>query len=103
MDTSLVLTASDGIATDGACGYADCQSLWILFLVLNIFGASVFASGMIANLLLTIRSVLPQDKALSLATELTVLGLIVYIPGHIGYQAIAGIVEIVFIILWFNC
>lgn len=85
-----MITASDGIATDGACGFADCQPLWILFLVLNIIGASIFATGMIANLLITIRSVLPQDKALSLAAELTVLGLIVYIPGHIGYQAIAG-------------
>lgn len=89
-DTDLVITAADTIATDGACGFVDCESLWISFLVLSISGASVFATGMVANLLLTIRSALPQDKALSLATELTLLGLVVYIPGHIGYQAIAG-------------
>lgn len=90
MDTEIVLASSDGIATDGACGFVDCQALWILFQVLTIFGATFFATGVIANLLLTIRCVLPQDKSLSLATELTVVGLIVYIPGHIGYKAIAG-------------
>lgn len=81
---------SDGIATDGACGFVDCQTLWIMFQVLTIFGASFLATGAIANILITIRSVLPQDKALSLGMELTFVGLFVYIPGHIGYQAIAG-------------
>lgn len=59
-------------------------------MVLTIFGASILGSGLVGNLLISIRCVLLQDKSLALALELTFLGLIVYIPGKIGYQIIAG-------------
>lgn len=77
-------------ATDGACGFIDCQQLWIIFQALTIFGAALLGSGLIGNLIITIRCVLPQDKSLALSMELFLSGLIVYVPGKIGYQAIAG-------------
>lgn len=77
-------------ATDGACGFTDCQQLWIIFQALTVFGAGLLGSGLIGNLIITIRCVLPQDKSLALSMELFLGGLIVYIPGKIGYQIIAG-------------
>lgn len=55
-----------------------------------IFGASLLGSGLVANILISIRAVLPQDKAIALALELTFIGLLSNIPGKIGYQFIAG-------------
>lgn len=87
----IVLTDESTVyATEGACGFADCQQLWILFQVLTVFGAAMLGSGLIGNLIITIRCVLPQDKSLALSMELFICGLIVYIPGKIGYQIIAG-------------
>lgn len=87
-----------GTATEGACGFGDCQVFWIVFQVLTVVGAALLGSGLVGNILISIRSVLPQDKALALSTELTVLGLIVYIPGKISYQSLAGIfgIELIF-------
>lgn len=77
-------------ATEGACGFTDCQQLWIIFQALTVFGAALLGSGLIGNLIITIRCVLPQDKSLALSMELFLSGLIVYIPGKIGYKIIAG-------------
>lgn len=68
----------------------DCQKYWIIFQALTVFGASLLASGLIGNLLISIRSVLPQDKSLALSMELWLFGIIVYIPGKIVYRHIAG-------------
>lgn len=84
------LAAFDIHATDGACGYVDCQKFWIIFQALTVFGAAVLATRIVGKILISIRCVLRQDKALALALELTLLGLIVYIPGKIAYEFIAG-------------
>jgi hypothetical protein len=47
-------------------------------------------SGLVGNLIITIRCVLPQDKALALSFELWLGGLIVYLPGRFLYRWIAG-------------
>lgn len=87
----LVLTGESAVyATEGACGFDDCQQFWIIFQALTIFGAALLGSGLIGNLIITIRCVLPQDKSLALSMELFLGGLIVYVPGKIGYQIIAG-------------
>lgn len=98
VDTTIVLNDDSLIdATEGACGFTDCQQLWIIFQALTIFGAALLGSGLIGNLIITIRCVLPQDKSLALSMELFLSGLIVYIPGKIGYQAIAGNGKTIFI------
>lgn len=97
VDTMLVLNEESRVhATEGACGFADCQQLWIIFQVLTIFGAALLGSGLIGNLIITIRCVLPQDKSLALSMELFLGGLIVYVPGKIAYQFIAGNLDIYF-------
>lgn len=77
-------------ATDGACGYVDCQKYWIIFQALTVFGAAVVATRLVGKIVISIRCVLRQDKAMALAIELTVAGLVVYIPGKIIYELIAG-------------
>ncbi|KAJ6647839.1 Solute carrier organic anion transporter family member 74D [Pseudolycoriella hygida] len=90
IDTMLALNVESMVhATQGACGFRECQQLWIIFQALTIFGASLLGSGLIGNLLITIRCVLPQDKSLALSIELFLCGLVVYVPGKIGYQVIA--------------
>lgn len=87
----LVLNDESAVhATEGACGFDDCQKIWIIFQALTVFGAALLGSGLIGNLIITIRCVLPQDKSLALSMELFLSGLIVYVPGKIGYQIIAG-------------
>lgn len=91
VDTALVLNDESLVyATEGACGFVDCQQLWIIFQAMTVFGAALLGSGLIGNLLITIRCVLPQDKSLALSMELFLGGLIVYVPGKIVYQVIAG-------------
>lgn len=81
---------ADAVATIGACGAEDCQPWWIVYQVLTVVGAGVVASAWVGRVLVSLRAVLPQDRALALAMELTLVGLIVYGPGHFGYEAIAG-------------
>ncbi|XP_058446033.1 solute carrier organic anion transporter family member 74D [Malaya genurostris] len=88
IDTELVLIEG-GIATEGACGFQDCQKYWIIFQVLTVVVAVLLGSALIGKVIISIRSVLPQDKALALAVELTLVGLVVYLPGTAAYQAIA--------------
>lgn len=83
------LTNIDGIATEGACNNSGCQKFWITFQALNAIGAALLASGLIGNLLITIRSVLPQDKSLALSFEVCAVGLFAYIPGKVSYDAVA--------------
>lgn len=78
------------IATEGACGMDDCQPFWISHQVLSIIAASLLGSTLIGKLIISLRAVLPQDKSAALAIELLFIGLIVYIPGKMGYRFIAG-------------
>lgn len=78
------------IATEGACDYADCQKMWIIFQILFGFAIVCMGTRLIGKILISIRSVLYQDKAIALAFELTVCGLVAYIPGKIVYDFIAG-------------
>lgn len=64
--------------------------MWIIYQTLTITIAALLGSSIIGKILISIRCVLPQDKSLALAMELTLTGLLVYIPGKISYQSIAG-------------
>ncbi|XP_062545501.1 solute carrier organic anion transporter family member 1C1 [Armigeres subalbatus] len=88
IDTELVL-ADGGIATIGACGMDDCQKYWIIFQVLSVVVSALLASALIGKLIISIRTVMPQDKALALSVEVTLVGLVAYLPGTAAYQAIA--------------
>lgn len=90
VDTEITLLGSGSLASEGACGYQDCQKFWLIFQVMNVIGAGLLATRYIGKLVISLRSVLLQDRALALAFELTLIGLIAYIPGKIGYEAIAG-------------
>lgn len=83
---------NDGItvATEGACGFENCQKMWIIFQVLVAFGAICIGSRLVGKILISIRSVLTQDTAIALTLELTFVGLIAYIPGKLAYEYIAG-------------
>lgn len=80
----------DLIATEGACGYSECQKFWISFQALSIVAACLIASTLVGKIIISIRAVLPQDKSLAIAIELLFVGLIVYIPGKMAYRFIAG-------------
>lgn len=77
-------------ATEGACNNDSCQKFWIIYQILMAIAAALLGSGLIGNLLITIRSVLPQDKALALSLELTTIGLVAFIPGKFLYDFIAS-------------
>ncbi|ETN67232.1 organic anion transporter [Anopheles darlingi] len=77
------------LATEGACGIGDCQQHWIVFQVLTVIVTMLLASGLVGKVIITLRSVLRQDKAMALAVELTLVGLVVYLPGMVIYQVVA--------------
>lgn len=87
-DTELQLEGL--LATEGACGMDSCQPFWIAHQVLSVIASALLGSTLIGKLIITLRSVLPQDKSTALGFELFFVGLIVYIPGKIGYRFIAS-------------
>lgn len=89
--TDEMLLEADGVATEGACGADECQPLWIVYQALTVLGAAVVASAWMGRVMVSLRCVLRQDRALALAVELTLVGLVAFGPGHAGYQAIANI------------
>lgn len=88
-DMSLINNAVS-VVTEGACGYENCQKMWVIFQVLVAFGTVCIGSRMVGKILISIRSVLHQDTSIALALELTFIGLIAYIPGFWAYKYIAG-------------
>lgn len=75
-------------ATEGACSYLNCQRMLVGFQVLSLVAAAVLGASTIGKVIITLRSVLPQDKALALATQLTLFGIFAYIPVYIGYNLV---------------
>ncbi|CRK86316.1 CLUMA_CG000032, isoform A [Clunio marinus] len=78
------------MATEGACGMEECQPFWISYQVFSVIIAGLIASTLIGKLIITLRAVLPQDKATAIGVELFALGLIIFIPGKIAYRLIAN-------------
>lgn len=87
IDTEIPL--EDSIATEGGCGMSNCRPYYIAFHGLVIMAAALIASTLVGKLIIGIRAVLPQDKALSIAAELMFVGIFVFIPGKIGYAYLA--------------
>ncbi|XP_037902517.1 solute carrier organic anion transporter family member 2A1 [Hermetia illucens] len=82
-------TTKNILATEGACNYKSCQKMWIVFQTMVIFSAALLSSGIIGRIIISLRSVLTQDKSLALALELTMVGLFTYIPTKIGYYFVS--------------
>lgn len=88
VDTQLPM--EDLIATEGACGMDDCQPFWIAHQALSVMAAALLGSTLIGKLIISLRAVLPQDKSVALSIELMLIGIVVYLPGKLGYRFIAG-------------
>ncbi|KAM8717826.1 hypothetical protein ACLKA7_004516 [Drosophila subpalustris] len=80
--------AGNSRATPGACSSDTCQTKIIIFQVLSISAAFLVGVGTIGKTLITLRAVLPQDKTLALAFELTIVGLFAYVPAHLSYDLV---------------
>lgn len=80
----------NGEASEGACNNESCQLFWIIFQALEAIIYALLGSGVVGNFLITIRSVLPQDKSLALGFELCAVGLFAYIPGKLIYDVVAS-------------
>lgn len=85
-----IMDSGVSIVTEGACGYENCQKMWVIFQVLIAFAMVCIGSRLVGKILISIRSVLHQDTSIALALELSFVGLIAYIPGFIAYKYIAG-------------
>ncbi|XP_055915762.1 solute carrier organic anion transporter family member 1A5 [Eupeodes corollae] len=77
-------------ATAGACNRNNCNRMWILFQVSSISMASLLATTVVGKFLISLRSVLPQDKALALALKVLFVGLFAFVPGKLGYDFISS-------------
>ncbi|XP_023159673.2 solute carrier organic anion transporter family member 1A1 [Drosophila hydei] len=75
-------------ATPGACSADTCQKTIIVFQILSISSAFLVGMSIIGKTLITLRAVLPQDKALALAFELMIVGLFAYVPVHLSYDLV---------------
>ncbi|XP_055386484.1 solute carrier organic anion transporter family member 74D [Condylostylus longicornis] len=80
----------NGVVTSGACNFQDCRNIWLIYQALALVAAILLASCEVNRMLITFRSVLPQDKALALSMEITIAGLFVNIPGKLAYDYIAS-------------
>ncbi|PSN45335.1 hypothetical protein C0J52_18707 [Blattella germanica] len=78
-------------AKGGPCSNPDCNFSWVLNQCFTVMTAALVGMRLVGNAIITFRSVQPQDKALAVGLELTLVGLIAYIPGNLIYQAIAGL------------
>lgn len=87
IDTEIAM--EDVMATEGGCGMTNCRPYYIAFHGLVIIAAALIASTLVGKLIIGIRAVLPQDKALAIGAELTLVGIFVFIPGKIGYAYLA--------------
>ncbi|KAI8118566.1 Solute carrier organic anion transporter family member 1A5 [Lucilia cuprina] len=75
-------------ATEGACSAKTCANMLIVFQILSIMTACIYGMTTIGKLIISLRSVLPQDKGLALAMEVMFLGLFAYIPVHLAYDVV---------------
>ncbi|XP_073822418.1 organic anion transporting polypeptide 33Eb isoform X1 [Musca autumnalis] len=78
-------------ATLGACSGESCnQMLWV-FQMLSLSTAVVYGMTTIGKIIISLRSVLPQDKGLALGMEVLCLGLFAYVPVHLAYDVVSRV------------
>ncbi|XP_051170815.1 solute carrier organic anion transporter family member 2A1-like isoform X2 [Leptopilina boulardi] len=80
---------TDARARDGSCEYKNCQFGWLIFEAVTIVAYSLLASIIVGDLLINLRSVYVQDKALSIGFWMTLVAAFIHVPGKLIYQKIA--------------
>lgn len=78
-------------AKGGPCSNTKCGFSWIVDQCVTVLTAALVGTRLVGNAILTFRSVQPKDKSLAVGLELTLVGLIAYIPGKLLYQLMADL------------
>ncbi|GFG35687.1 hypothetical protein Cfor_12787 [Coptotermes formosanus] len=78
-------------AKGGPCSNPKCGVSWIIDQCVTVLAAALVGTRLVGNAILTFRSVQPKDKSLAVGLELTLVGLIAYIPGKLLYQLMADL------------
>ncbi|KRT79830.1 hypothetical protein AMK59_6879 [Oryctes borbonicus] len=76
-------------AVGGSCQKDTCDLYWAFAQVASVMASSILAASTVTNLMINIRCVAPEDKALALGFETTILGIFPFIPGKLIYSTVA--------------
>ncbi|XP_029161947.1 solute carrier organic anion transporter family member 1A5 [Nylanderia fulva] len=76
-------------AKDGPCESIKCQAGWMLFQFGSLLAYALVASTFVGDLLINIRSVYKQDKAISIGFWMTWIAIFVYAPGKCLYEFVS--------------
>ncbi|XP_014482148.1 PREDICTED: solute carrier organic anion transporter family member 1A5 [Dinoponera quadriceps] len=77
---------SNDQATDGPCDSLRCQAAWMLFQFGTSVAYALIASTFVGDLLINVRSVYKQDKAISIGLWMAIVAIFVNVPGKILYE-----------------
>ncbi|KAJ9590582.1 hypothetical protein L9F63_016351, partial [Diploptera punctata] len=88
-DESYLGNSTINKAKGGPCNNPDCNSSWVLNQCFTVLTAAMVGMRLVGNIIITFRSVQPGDKSLAVGLELTLVGLLAYIPGRLLYQLMA--------------
>ncbi|XP_026672607.1 solute carrier organic anion transporter family member 2B1-like [Ceratina calcarata] len=77
-------------AIDGPCNL-NCHASWIIFEVATLLVYILVSSTFVGDVMVILRSVNSQDKAISIGLSMTFISLIVYMPGKVLYDVIANL------------
>ncbi|XP_021914985.1 solute carrier organic anion transporter family member 2B1-like isoform X2 [Zootermopsis nevadensis] len=81
-------------AKGGPCNNPDCNFSWIVNQCFTVLTAALVGTRLVGNAILTFRSVQPKDKSVAVGLELTLVGLIAYVPANLVYQLMAGLMTV---------
>ncbi|KAG7205510.1 hypothetical protein KM043_007491 [Ampulex compressa] len=76
-------------AKEGPCVSSSCQAGWLIFEFGALLAYALAASTIVGDLMIALRSVYKQDKAISIGFWMTWVALFANVPGKILYQTIA--------------
>ncbi|XP_067011132.2 solute carrier organic anion transporter family member 74D [Anabrus simplex] len=73
------------MAKTGPCNSKDCTGKWVMFQSLQVLMVGLLGTGIVGNLLICLRCVIPEDKPALLGLELLLVGKM-QVPGKIIYK-----------------
>ncbi|TGZ47629.1 solute carrier organic anion transporter family member 2A1 [Temnothorax longispinosus] len=73
-------------AKDGPCDSTKCQAAWMLFEFGSLLAYALFASSFVGDVLISIRSVYKQDKAISIGFWMMWIAIFVFALGKVLYE-----------------
>ncbi|XP_047109162.1 solute carrier organic anion transporter family member 74D-like [Schistocerca piceifrons] len=77
-----------GFAQLGSCDYEQCSSRWVVLQVLWVLAAVLRSTTYVASVLIVLRCLEPEDKAIGLGSLNTVVGLLALLPISFGFRAL---------------